>query len=261
MAGERSVRRYTEWYRRLLRLYPKAYRDRFGEGLEQTFNDLCRERAEARQPLFTEALWMFVETGAGVLGENMKLVATPNRSVLAIVLGTALLLLVPLVAMQFTDEVVWGPFDFAFAGVVIGGTGLTFEWAVRKMGNVAYRAGVGVALAAGFMLFWGNAAVGVIGDEDEPANLMYLGVLAVCIIGAIIARFRAPGMARALLATAIAQAAVTVIALAAGKQDVPGASLTEILWLNAFFITLWVGSAVLFQRASATGSKPNALPG
>jgi hypothetical protein len=260
MSAEHPIRRYTDWYRRLLRLYPKAHRDRFGEGMEQTFNDLCRERADAGQPLFAAALWMFVETGAGVLRENMNLVAAPNRSAIAIVLGTGLLLLVPLVAMQFTDEVVWSPFDFVFAGAVIGGTGLLLERAMRKMRNVAYRAGVGVALATAFVLFWGNAAVGVIGDEDEPANLMYLGVLAVGIVGSIIARFQAPGMARALFATALTQAAVTVIALIAGKQDAPGASLAEIVWLNALFIALWVGSALLFQRASAGGSKANELP-
>jgi hypothetical protein len=50
-----------------------------------------------------------------------------------------------------------------------------------------------------------NLAVGVIGTEDDPANLMYVGVLAVGIIGAIIARFRPHGMARTLFATALAQ--------------------------------------------------------
>jgi hypothetical protein len=53
-----------------------------------------------------------------------------------------------------------------------------------------------------------NLAVGIIGSEDNPANLMYGGVLAVGIIGAIIARFEPHGMARALVATTLATSAV-----------------------------------------------------
>ena len=96
-----------------------------------------------------------------------------------------------------------------------------YELAARKTGNIAYRAAVGVALAAALLLVWINLAVGIIGNEDNPANLMYIGVLAVGTIGAIIARFQPHGMARALFATALAQGLVVVIALIAGKQHSP----------------------------------------
>jgi hypothetical protein len=86
----------------------------------------------------------------------------------------------------------------------------TYELAARMTGNSAYRAAVGVAVAAAFILVWMNLAVGIIGTEDNPANLMYGGVLAVGIIGALIARFQPDGMARALFATALAQALVAV---------------------------------------------------
>jgi hypothetical protein len=159
--------------------------------------------------------------------------------------AAALLLLLPLVAMQFTDEVNWDVTDFAFAGALLVGTGITYELAVRKTGDTAYRAAIGVALAAAFILVWVNGAVGIIGTEREDANLMYGGVLAVGIIGAIIARFQAHGMARALLATALAQALVAVIALLAGLGG-PG----KILILNGFFVALFVGSAWLFRKAA-----------
>jgi hypothetical protein len=45
------MRRYRHWYAKLLRLYPKPYYERFGEGMEQTFNDLLRERAEEKRGL------------------------------------------------------------------------------------------------------------------------------------------------------------------------------------------------------------------
>ena len=73
----------------------------------------------------------------------------------------------------------------------------TYELGARMSRNTAYRAAVGLATVAGFLLVWINLAVGIIGDEGNPANLMFGGVLVVGVIGALVARFRAPGMARA----------------------------------------------------------------
>jgi hypothetical protein len=87
----------------------------------------------------------------------------------------ALMLLLPLVAMRFTDEVSWDETDFILAGALIGGAGLTFELAARATANHAYRAAVGVALAAAFLLIWLNLAVGIVGTEDNPFNLMFGG--------------------------------------------------------------------------------------
>ena len=113
----------------------------------------------------------------------------------------------------------------------------------------AYRAAVGVALAAAVILVWLSLGVGVIGTEDDLANLMYVGVLAVGIIGAIIARFRPHGMARALFATALAQALVAAIALVAGL-GAPGSGPLEIVALNGFFVALFLASAWLFRYAA-----------
>ncbi len=124
----------------------------------------------------------------------------------------------------------------------------------RKAGNIAYRFAVGVALAAAFILVWVTGAVGIIGTEDDNANLMYVGVLAVGIISAIIARFRPHGMARALFATALAQALVVVIVLIFGLGS-PWSGPGEILALNGFFVSLFVGSALLFRYA-ARGQTP-----
>ena len=90
----------------------------------------------------------------------------------------------------------------------------------------------------------------MLGSEDQLANLMYAGVLAVGVAGALVARFRARGMARALLAMALAQTLVAVIALAAGMHDYPGNSVLEILWLNGFFVALFGGAAWLFQYSA-----------
>ena len=79
----------------------------------------------------------------------------------------------------------------------------TFELTARMTGNTPYRAAAGVTVAAAFILVWINLAVGLNGSEDDPANLMNGGVLAVAIIGAVIAPFRPRGMARTLAATGL----------------------------------------------------------
>ena len=167
--------------------------------------------------------------------------------------AAALLLLLPLVAMQFTKEVVWDVADFAVAGALLFGAGLTYELVARTMANIAYRAGGGVAVAAALILVWVNLAVGLIGTEDNPANLMYVGVLAIGIIGAIIARFQPHGMARALVATALAQTLVAVIALIARFGSTGPIWPQDILMSTAFFDTLWLISAWLFRKAARGG--------
>ncbi len=91
-----------------------------------------------------------------------------------------------------------------------------------------------------------SLAVGIIGAEGDPANLMYGGVLAVGVFGAFIAHLQPRGMARALFAMALAQALVAVIL---GKYPDEVNAVT----LNGFFVALFVGSAWLFQKAARAG--------
>lgn len=114
----------------------------------------------------------------------------------------------------------------------------------------AYRSAMALALAAVLILAWMIPALGVIGVEGDPFDRLYLGVFAVGIIGVFVARLRPLGMARALLAMALATALVTVIALIAGKHQSPVTSIPELVGLNAMFIALFVGSALLFRHAA-----------
>jgi hypothetical protein len=166
---------------------------------------------------------------------------------------------VALGAMQVTDEVDWDVADFAIFGTLLVGVGVTYELAAKQSGKSAYRWAVGVALAAAFLLFWVNGAVGIIGAEGDDANLMYYGVLAVGIIGAVIARLQPHGMARALLAMALAQTLVAVIAMVAGL-GAPLSGPVEILFLNGFFVALFVGSAWLFLLAAREQPPAGAEP-
>jgi hypothetical protein len=194
------------------------------------------------------------ENGGGRRGRRWRIAALA-----AIV---ALILLIPLVAMQFSDEWNWDLFDFVFAGTLLFGAGLAYELVAKRGGTAAYRAAVALAVATALVLVWVNAAVGIIGD-DESFNLMYFGVLAIGIGGALIARLKPQGMALALFAMAIAQMLVPLIVLAipnlrGALWEPPG--LVGIFVLNAFFALLWIGSAWLFRKAVRNQAPATAAP-
>jgi hypothetical protein len=144
----------------------------------------------------------------------------------------------------------WTASDFILAGAMFGIVGGTFELAVRASGNLAYRGGVAVALATAFLLVWINLAVGIIGNEDNPANLMFFVVIAIAIAGSLVARFEALGMSRAMTVAAAAQALVGVIVLVGrlGATEPPG--LAGVLMLIGSFALMWLLSAWLFSRAA-----------
>ena len=132
-----------------------------------------------------------------------------------------------------------------------------------KTGNTAYKSAVGLALATLFLLVWVNGAVGIIGNEGNQANLMYFGVIAVGIIGAFIARLEPRGMARALFVTALAQMLVPVIALMIWPPQITSwgaAGVVGVFVLNAFFATLFLGSAWLFRKAAREQPPAAAVP-
>ena len=160
------------------------------------------------------------------------------------------LLIAPAVAMQFTREVQWDAFDFVFASVLLFGAAGTVDLAIRKGGSTAYRLGAGLAVLASFLLIWINGAVGVIGDEDNPANLMFIGIIAIAAAGAVIARFEARGMARAMTTAFVLNAgiAAAVPIVNWGAGDPPGTiGLTVLI---GGFAAMWGLSAALFAKAA-----------
>jgi hypothetical protein len=76
----------------------------------------------------------------------------------AVILG---LLILPAIAMRFTDEVKWTAGDFAFMAVLLIGAGLAFEVGTLKVRKPAPRALLGVALVGAVLLIWVEAAVGI----------------------------------------------------------------------------------------------------
>ncbi|MGH9150859.1 MAG: hypothetical protein ACRD03_00300 [Acidimicrobiales bacterium] len=106
-------------------------------------------------------------------------------------------------------------------------------------------------MGTALFLVWGIGALGVIDVEGEPADLMYLGVLATGIGGAIVARLRPDGMARAMFVTAVATILVGVIAIVLGKHRSEHSSVFEIVGLSSMYAALFAGSGSLFRSAAA----------
>ena len=88
-------------------------------------------------------------------------VVLQNKVFVWIALATGLVLLVPLVAMQFTDGVVWTLLDFTAAGALLFGAGSVFVLAARLTKNRRRRLAIGIVIAAAALYLWAELAVGI----------------------------------------------------------------------------------------------------
>ncbi len=150
-------------------------------------------------------------------------------------------------------------FDFLLLGAIAAACFVIFKVLAARMPNdSAYKSGVGIALVTALLLFWVNGAVGIIGSEDNDANMMYFGVIATAFGGSALTRFQPLGMARTMWAAAAAQVLVAVIALSAGWGIEGPIWPRHILFLNGFFAALWAASALLFRHAASV--QPPAEP-
>jgi hypothetical protein len=161
--------------------------------------------------------------------------------------GAVSLVLAPLVAMQFTNEVNWDETDFIFAAVIFGIVGGLIELAVRKSANWYFRFGSMFAVLAGFMVIWSNLAVGMIGNEDNPVNLWFGAVLLIAITGSVASRLFRGILPQAMLVAGSVQVAIGIFAGVLGSD--PRGGIFTILLSTAWFI-----SSLLFWCARRNGA-------
>jgi hypothetical protein len=152
--------------------------------------------------------------------------------------------------MQFTDEVQWTLFDFLLFGAILGGAGVAYEVAVRATRITEHRAAAALALATAAFLVLSNGAVGLIGSEDNDANLLYGGVLLVLLVGGAVTHLRAAGMARVLVAAALTQVLVPLVAAVADFGYAGPVKAWDVVMGTACFVALWLISAGLFWRTA-----------
>ena len=163
---------------------------------------------------------------------------------------TILLITPALMMWRATEGWQWGPFDFAFATVLLYGTTGLVDLAIRKGGSLAYRLGAVLAVLVSFLLVWVNGAVGVIGNENNPANLLFIGTILVALAGAALARFAARGMARAMLAAFVLTAAIAAAAPAFGWGAGEPPGTVGLTILIGGFALMWGLSSALFAKAA-----------
>jgi len=156
--------------------------------------------------------------------------------------GAGLILLLPLIAMQFTTEVQWTAFDFLVAGVMLAALVGAFELAVRLSNDWMYRGGAALAAVGGFLMLWAQGAVGLVGSENDLFNLLFLSPLLIGVVGASLSGFRARGLSLTLWVMAAVQAVTVAVGYAVTRDG------------DAFLLCIWIGvwalSAGLVGRAA-----------
>jgi hypothetical protein len=157
--------------------------------------------------------------------------------------SAAILLALPAIAMRVhADGVQWSASDFIVMGGLLGAACALCELAARASSNGAYRLATAIAVGTAFLTVWANLAVGMIGNEDNPYNLLFGAVLFVALAGSILARFKPRGMARAMVVTSAAQA---ILGIAGMAQDLRGGMLSSACAFP------WLLSAALYGKSSS----------
>jgi hypothetical protein len=169
------------------------------------------------------------------------------KTMLRVALGALAVLMVPLVASRVVEGWNWTAGSFVLVYVLFFATGMVYALIARKMGAWSYKAGVGVALVAGFALGWSNMVH--VADSENPANLVYYSVLVVGVVGALLARLEARGLARTLFAMAATLALIAVML----PSGAPPYLARNMAIGHGVFVALFTASGLLFRHASLAG--------
>jgi hypothetical protein len=218
MANEPRQRRYRTWYSKLLRLYPKAYRERFGEGMEQTFNDLCHERVKTGRGLFGLVLWVSAETLVAIIRENatMLMRSIINRGstiflrlvISLIAIGALAVCIFPLPRMiaqeaAKTPDTAWQIYLFLVGAYIqaalfffalyqafkllsyIDGNNALSELSVRALRHIKHSAfTIGLLMVAG--IAWVLVLSAGTGDDSAgPVMIGFIGTFASSVVAAV----------------------------------------------------------------------------
>ncbi len=249
MVDPLAYRRYRTVYARLLRLYPRPFRDRFEEGMAQTFHDMCRENSAAGRSPLGFALWTFLETSLQMGKENLRHMPELGKTVLRVALGALAALMVPLVASRLVPGWNWNPGAFVFVFVLFFALGMAYSVVANRMSAWSYKAAVGVSLFTAFVLGWSNM-VHVTGTEN-PTNFIYYTVLAVGVVGAAVARLQARGLALTLFLMASTLALISILLPTGAPPD-----LARNMHIgHTVQVLLFAASGLLFRHASLSPAR------
>jgi len=152
--------------------------------------------------------------------------------------------------MQFTNEIQWNE-ALAYIVILLAVGGVYELWQWLKTRDRTYRIAFGVGLAGVLLLGWVSGAVGIIGSENQPVNLLYWSVPVIGLIGSLVSRFKPRGMALTLFAVALVQFLIPVAALIISPEVSWGnIGVVGVFVTNSIFAVMFGVSALLFRRAS-----------
>lgn len=136
----------------------------------------------------------------------------------------------------------WSPGDFIIMGIMLGSVGLGIEFLVRRSGSAFVRLGAVIGVLTCFLTIWVNLAVGMIGNEDNPYNQLFIVPVFLFIAGTVLTRFKPKGMTAVMLCAAAAQFA---IGLGGVGTDQRGGIFSML------FSLFWLFGAALFRAGSS----------
>ncbi len=158
--------------------------------------------------------------------------------------GAVLILLTLWSVMQFMDQGNWTAFDYVVAALLLGSVCAGLELAMRLSTTWTYRLAAIMTVGGGFLMVWANLAVGIIGNEGNPQNLIFYTVLLIGLAGALYTRFDPKGLKWTLRTMAAAQLAVFLIAASLGWALLPV--------FTVFYFALWLIAGELFSKSADT---------
>lgn len=160
------------------------------------------------------------------------------------------LIIIIILTKQFISKIEWNE-TIAYILIILT-IGAIYElWQLLKIHNRTYRIALSVGIFGAFLILRVNGAVGIIGSEDNPANLMYWVVLLIMLIGSLISRFKEHWMSLTFFSAAIVQILIPIFALFIWPATVSWgeAGIMGVFIFNSVFAGIFIISALFFQHA------------
>lgn len=172
------------------------------------------------------------------------------QTVLRVALASLALLMVPLVASRLVEGWNWSAGAFVRVYLLFFLTGMLYAAIARRMGSWSYKAGVALAMAAGFALAWSTMVQTA--DSGHPERLWYLSVLVVGFLGACLSRLKAPGLSITLFTMAALLAIISVLLPSGAPPDMA----LRMAIGHGVFVALFTASGLLLRHASLVRVNP-----
>ena len=176
--GKNSSNKAERMYGIFILLYPRDYRQEFGEEMKYIFSRSIKDtyHEDSKNGIFLFWTRTVLDTGKSLViqhvenqkgGDSMSnkvIKEIKKNGILRVFIITGIILSIPLIAMQFSNEVDWDSTDFLVMGILISGIGLTYELIIKKLLNKKYWPLAAVILIGIFLFIWAELAVGIVGS-------------------------------------------------------------------------------------------------